>query len=83
MGRKAFSTEFAESNGLAADRYPTNEQETQRAADALALDLEKLSMEEQEKLVFDIHGLPTHASSKFRDANDSSSNSPDSTLLLE
>ena len=58
MGRRAFSRELAEKNGLALDRYPANDDEARVAAEVLASDLERLSVEEQEKLVFDIHGLP-------------------------
>jgi hypothetical protein len=57
MGRRGFSHELAKKNGLAVDRYPLTEEEVQKAEDALAADLEKLSLVEQEKLVFDIHGL--------------------------
>jgi hypothetical protein len=57
IGRRRFSQELAEKNGLAVDRYPLTEEELQKAEEALAANLEKLSLVEQEKLVFDIHGL--------------------------
>jgi hypothetical protein len=57
MGRRGFSEELAKKNGLALDRYPLTKQEIQQAEDALAADLEGLSLLDQEKLVFDIYGL--------------------------
>jgi hypothetical protein len=57
MGRRCFSGALAEKNGLAVDRYPLTKEEIQKAEDALAADLEKLSFVDQEKLLFDIHGL--------------------------
>jgi hypothetical protein len=57
MGRRDFSSKFAEENGLAVDRYPLTEDEFQKAEDALAADLEKLSLVDHEKIVFDIYGF--------------------------
>ena len=59
MGKKAFSTKLAEEHGLARDRYPTTDEELRTATETLALDLNKMSIDEQEKMLFDIHGLPS------------------------
>ena len=53
------SRELAEQHGLASDRYPVSQEEAQKAEDILIADFASISLEEQEKLVFDIHGLPT------------------------
>jgi len=58
MGRRSLSGKLAETHGLAGDRFPVTQEETRIAEDILASDLERLSLDEQEKLVFDIHGLP-------------------------
>eukprot|EP00339_Tiarina_fusa_P021265 CAMPEP_0117068370 /NCGR_PEP_ID=MMETSP0472-20121206/47930_1 /TAXON_ID=693140 ORGANISM="Tiarina fusus, Strain LIS" /NCGR_SAMPLE_ID=MMETSP0472 /ASSEMBLY_ACC=CAM_ASM_000603 /LENGTH=50 /DNA_ID=CAMNT_0004790431 /DNA_START=35 /DNA_END=184 /DNA_ORIENTATION=- len=50
MGRRCVTQDLAEQNGLAIDRYPLTEEELQKAEEALAADLEKLSLVEQEKL---------------------------------
>ncbi|CAB9530375.1 Transfer protein [Seminavis robusta] len=61
MGKKAFSAAFAEQHGLPGDKFPDTEEEVLIAQTALDLDFEKLSLDDREKLVFDIHGLPSIA----------------------
>ena len=58
MGRRAFTRELAEANGLAIDRYPTTDDEARVAEEVLACDLNRLSLDDQENVVFDVHGLP-------------------------
>ena len=58
MGKLALSRALAEQHGLASDRYPVSQEEGQKAEDILIADFASISLEEQEKLVFDIHGLP-------------------------
>ncbi|CAB9515742.1 expressed unknown protein [Seminavis robusta] len=59
MGKKAFSAAFAEQHGLSGDKFPDTLEEVLIAQTALDLDFEKLSLDDREKLVFDIHGLPS------------------------
>jgi len=59
MGRKGFTDALALRYGLPVDRYPSTKEELKLAEDALAADLAKMSMVDQEKILFDIHGLPT------------------------
>eukprot|EP00934_Nitzschia_sp_Nitz4_P006221 Nitzschia sp. Nitz4//scaffold164_size50480//37886//41443//NITZ4_007007-RA/size50480-snap-gene-0.57-mRNA-1//1//CDS//3329538089//6211//frame0 len=51
-----FSLDFVKSAGL-EDRFPLTQEEADRVEDALAKDLENLSLDEQEKAVFDLHGI--------------------------
>ena len=81
MGRRAFTRELAESNGLAIDRYPTTDDEARVAEKILACDLNRLSLDDQEKMVFDIHGLPcVDGVSKVGSNNE---NGTDSTQFLD
>jgi hypothetical protein len=55
--KKCFSPDLAVSNGLAADRFPETEDEVRQASEVLAKELEKLSLDEHEKILFDVHGI--------------------------
>eukprot|EP00934_Nitzschia_sp_Nitz4_P006828 Nitzschia sp. Nitz4//scaffold44_size153857//136976//138509//NITZ4_002747-RA/size153857-augustus-gene-0.29-mRNA-1//-1//CDS//3329552235//6818//frame0 len=44
--------------GLCVDRFPMDAEEHQRAEVLLAQELNKLSLQEQEQVMFDLHGLP-------------------------
>eukprot|EP00934_Nitzschia_sp_Nitz4_P006172 Nitzschia sp. Nitz4//scaffold44_size153857//48705//50223//NITZ4_002711-RA/size153857-augustus-gene-0.18-mRNA-1//-1//CDS//3329552127//6162//frame0 len=50
--------EVIDAAGLATDRLPSSEDEAVVAHDLLSNDLNKLSLDEQEKLIFEVHGLP-------------------------
>ena len=53
----SFTPELARSAGLAENRFPRTDEEADIAENALAKELEKMSLEEHEKLLFDIHGI--------------------------
>jgi hypothetical protein len=61
MVRKCFSPELAQSAGLAVNRFPETKDEIAKAEEALAKELEKLTLDEQEKIIFDVHGLPRYS----------------------
>lgn len=58
MMRKFFSAELAQSAGLALNRFPETKDEVAKAEEVLSKELEKLTLDEQERILFDIHGLP-------------------------
>jgi len=53
----SFTPELARSAGLADYRFPATNEEADIAEQVLSKELEKLSLEEHEKLLFDIHGI--------------------------
>lgn len=53
------STYLAEKAGLPVDRFPSSEEEISRAETVLDQAIHELSIEEQEKIIFDIHGIAT------------------------
>jgi len=55
--RDDFSTHLVEKAGLPIDRYPSTADEIDRAENAIVQALGELSIEEQEKIVFDVHGF--------------------------
>lgn len=55
--KDSFDPSLAQSNGLACDRFPETEDEADIAEDILAKELEKLSLDEHEKILFDVHGI--------------------------
>lgn len=59
MIQKYFSPDAAAKAGMDPTRFPQTDEEVQRAEETIARELEKLSMEEHEKIIFDIHGIPT------------------------
>jgi len=54
-----FSTVLAERFGLAKDRFPETEREIHQAEDALAKEMSRMSLVEQERILFDVHGIET------------------------
>lgn len=54
---KRASYDLATAAGLALDRFPETKQEGDLAAEVLAEELDKLSLDEHEKVLFDIHGI--------------------------
>jgi hypothetical protein len=54
---RCFTTALAEKFGLAMDRFPTTTQEAARAEEVLALEMSKLSIDEHERILFDMHGI--------------------------
>jgi len=51
--------ELAMSAGLPIFRFPETDEEASRAEDVLSKELAKLSLAEHEKIIFDLHGIPT------------------------
>jgi len=51
--------DLAKEAGLSVHRFPISSEETAIAEDALARALNKLSLDEQEKIIFDVHGIAT------------------------
>ena len=60
--RCQFTTKLAERFGLAKDRFPKTPEEIASAENALLSELGNLSLEEQERILFDVHGIDTTAS---------------------
>ena len=58
MVLKCFSPELARSVGLAVNRFPETSDEVALAESVLARELAKLSLDEHEKILFDVHGIP-------------------------
>lgn len=54
---KRASFELAKAAGLALDRFPETKQEADIAEDVLAQELAKLSLQDHELALFDLHGL--------------------------
>jgi hypothetical protein len=57
MVLQSFTPELARSAGLADNRFPNSEEEADLAEQVLTRELEKLSLDEHERLLFDIHGI--------------------------
>lgn len=57
MVKKCFDPELARSNGLADNRFPETIDEAEIVEDVLAKELDKLSLDEHEKILFDVHGI--------------------------
>lgn len=55
--RTLADVDIAKAGGLAVDRFPETKQEADLAEDLLAKELEKLSLDQHEKALFDIHGV--------------------------
>lgn len=55
--RSCISTHLAEKAGLPTNRFPEGEEETARAEEVLEVAFAELSIDEHEKIIFDIHGL--------------------------
>ncbi|KAL3928203.1 MAG: hypothetical protein SGARI_005111, partial [Bacillariaceae sp.] len=53
--------ELAKEAGLPVYRFPMSQEEVEKAEDALAKDLSKLSLDRQEQILFDAHGIATCA----------------------
>lgn len=62
-----FNTDLAEKYGLPSDRFPLTEEEVARVEEILALEMDRLSLEEHEKFIFDVHGFGTSLSSSPSD----------------
>lgn len=54
---QTFTPELARSAGLAENRFPETNEEADIVEDVLTKELEKLSMAEHEKILFDVHGF--------------------------
>ena len=54
---QSFTPELARSAGLAENRFPNSEEEADLAEQVLSNELEKLSLDEHERILFDIHGI--------------------------
>jgi hypothetical protein len=52
-----FTKGFAEKSGMPQDRFPVTPQEVDEAEEILANELSALSLEEHEKILFDVHGI--------------------------
>jgi len=57
--QKYFSPEAAAKAGMDPTRFPQTDDEVQKAEETIARELNKLSIEEHEKIIFDIHGIAT------------------------
>jgi hypothetical protein len=51
------SSDLARHAGLPADRFPETIEEANMVQEILCKELEKLSMDEHEKIIFDVHGI--------------------------
>ena len=69
MSERAITVDLAREAGLPVYRFPKTSEESAIAEDALARALNKLSLDEQEKIIFDVHGIKT--SKPFEDDGDS------------
>ena len=58
MVKKFFSPELAQAAGLAMDRFPATHEEVAKAEQVLADELQKLTLQEHEQILFSVHGLP-------------------------
>lgn len=58
MVKNFFSPDLAQAAGLAMDRFPETKDEVAKAEQILAEELQKLSLEEHEQIVFAVHGFP-------------------------
>ena len=58
MVKKFFSPELAQAAGLAMDRFPATQEEVAKAEQVLADELQKLTLQEHEQILFSVHGLP-------------------------
>ena len=58
MVKNFFSPDLAEAAGLAIDSFPETKDEVAKAEQILAQELQKLSLEEHEQIVFAVHGFP-------------------------
>ena len=54
---RCISIDLAEKAGLPVDRFPSSEDEVERAENVLAQAMGELSVEEHEKIIFDVHGF--------------------------
>ena len=57
MSLRLFTPELARSAGLAENRFPNSEEEANLAEQVLSNELEKLSLDEHERILFEIHGI--------------------------
>jgi len=57
--RYSVTTHLVEKAGLPVDRYPSTADEIERAENAVVQALGELSIEEHEKIIFDVHGFAT------------------------
>jgi len=55
--RHSISTHLVEKAGLPLDRFPSTTDEIERAENAVAQAFNELSMDEHEKIIFDVHGF--------------------------
>ncbi len=56
-GCRSFDFKLAALVGLPADRFPETNEEARRAEEFLAREIEKLSLDEHEKILFEVHGI--------------------------
>lgn len=61
MVLQSFTPDLARSAGLADHRFPKSDEEADLAEQVLTRELEKLSLDEHERLLFDIHGFCSSA----------------------
>lgn len=54
---KEYDFKLAQAAGLALDRWPESDEEAKRAEEFLAKELQALSLDEHERVIFDVHGL--------------------------
>jgi hypothetical protein len=75
-------TSLEELNGFNLDRLPQNDKERLKAEAVIEEELKKLSLEEHEKILFDIYGIGTNADSDDDDDEDNNDedNSEDDPL---
>ena len=57
MGKECFFSRLARSAGLAVNRFPETKDEIAKAEEVLAKELEKITLDEHERILFDVHGL--------------------------
>lgn len=67
--KRDFTPDLALSVGLAPNRFPETREELEKAENALQQELEKLSLDEYERILFDIHGLPGHTPEEPEDTS--------------
>ena len=57
MSQRLFTPDLARSAGLDENRFPNSEEEANLAEQVLSSELQKLSLDEHERILFEIHGI--------------------------
>lgn len=71
--RAYFNEETVAEAGLDPTRFPRTPEEVRKAEETIKSELNKLSLEEHEKIVFDVHGIPISSRRSSSNASEASS----------